>query len=198
MAPQSGTTANAANIVVYVSSTDAQSSFATAVNVSPKSIIGANIYAPNGTLLLSTGTTATGAFLGKRITIGRNVVLTLATAFSGSTPSSAAGVKNPGGETLADKGVPSKYVLAQNYPNPFNPSTQIRYGIPQMSLVTLKIYNILGQEVLTLVNRSQDAGYYEVRWDGTNESGMPLGSGLYFARIIADKFTDVRKMILMK
>ncbi len=93
---------------------------------------------------------------------------------------------------------PSVYILSQNYPNPFNPETMIKYQLPKTSNVTLKIYNILGQEIKTLVNEEQQVGYYSVKWDGTNNNGLKVNSGVYIYKIIADNFTDVKKMILLK
>lgn len=93
--------------------------------------------------------------------------------------------------------LPENYFLHQNYPNPFNPSTTIRYELPRASLVTLKIYNVLGQEVTTLVNKKSEAGRFEVEWDA---SGLP--SGVYFYRISVQSegknFVDVKKMLLLR
>lgn len=90
-------------------------------------------------------------------------------------------------------GVPAKYSLAQNYPNPFNPSTIINYQLSINSFVTLKVYDISGREVKTLVNEVKDAGYYSVQFDAKN-----LSSGTYFYKITTDKFSDVKKMIVVK
>ncbi len=89
--------------------------------------------------------------------------------------------------------VPSDYVLAQNYPNPFNPSTVIEYSLPKSGVVSLKLFNILGQEVQTLVNQTQDAGRYTVRFDGAT-----LSTGVYFYRLQVADFTQVKKMMLVK
>ncbi len=85
------------------------------------------------------------------------------------------------------------FVLEQNYPNPFNNSTVIKYSIPQEGLVTLKIFNVIGEEVAELVNETKQIGYYEVSFDAT---GLP--SGIYFYRIQASNFVDTKKMILLK
>jgi hypothetical protein len=90
-------------------------------------------------------------------------------------------------------GQPVAYKLAQNYPNPFNPSTKIRYTIPENARVTLKVFNILGQEVATLVNEHEVAGNYVALFEA-NE----LATGVYFYRLEAGKFTDVKKMLLLK
>jgi len=89
--------------------------------------------------------------------------------------------------------IPDKFSLSQNYPNPFNPTTTINYSIPKSGLVTLKVYNVLGKEVATLVNEVKNAGSYAV-----NFGGFELTSGTYFYKIEAGDFTDVKKMILLK
>jgi hypothetical protein len=88
---------------------------------------------------------------------------------------------------------PLKYALEQNYPNPFNPDTKIKYSIPDEGLVKIKVYNLLGQEVTTLVNNVQKAGRYEVVFNATN-----FASGVYYYRIEAPKFYSVKKMIVLK
>ncbi len=85
------------------------------------------------------------------------------------------------------------YQLSQNYPNPFNPSTTIKFSIPEKNMVTLKIFNVLGQEVKSLVNREYSAGSYEVNFDASQ-----LSSGIYFYSISAGDFHSTKKMILMK
>jgi hypothetical protein len=89
--------------------------------------------------------------------------------------------------------VPAEFSLYQNYPNPFNPSTKIRYQLPQESKVIIKIYDILGSEVITLLNEKKEPGVYEVDF---NVAHLP--SGTYFYRIVADGFIETKKMILMK
>lgn len=88
--------------------------------------------------------------------------------------------------------------LQQNYPNPFNPETQISFTIPQALMVSLKIYNITGQEVRTLVNENRSAGTHTVRWDGSNNQGIKVGSGVYVYTIRAGKFLQSKKMTFMK
>ena len=99
-------------------------------------------------------------------------------------------------------GVPKEYALHQNYPNPFNPTTSISYDLPISSDVTLKIYNLLGAEVRTLVAGTQETGYYQIVWDGRNGSGIPVASGTYTYRLVATSgsksFVQTHKMILMK
>lgn len=100
----------------------------------------------------------------------------------------------PGATSVSNESnIPLNFNLEQNYPNPFNPSTIISYSIPQSSFVTLKVYDIIGNEVAALVNKTQTAGKYDVRFDGSN-----LSNGVYFFRIEADNFISTKKMILMK
>jgi len=94
--------------------------------------------------------------------------------------------------------LPLTFDLKQNYPNPFNPSTVIAYQVPQNEMVTLEIYNTLGQKVRTLVNETQEAGQYEITWDGKNGSGNQLSSGIYLYRITAGNYVKVMKMVLLR
>jgi len=95
-------------------------------------------------------------------------------------------------------GVPDVFALHQNYPNPFNPVTTIRFDIPHESHVLMDVYNVLGQRVRTLMNGTMQPGFHAVRWDGTNDMGKPLASGMYIYRIQSSKFTSVKKLVLMK
>ncbi len=93
---------------------------------------------------------------------------------------------------------PVRYHLAQNFPNPFNPSTTIRYDIKKAGKVSLKIYNTLGQEVRTLVNGYRTAGNQTVIWDGKNNQGKSVSSGIYFYRLEAGSFVKTMKMLLVR
>lgn len=94
--------------------------------------------------------------------------------------------------------VPSTYALEQNYPNPFNPETRIRYQLPTTSNVVVRIHDVLGREVKTIVNREQQSGYYEATWDGKDEIGNAVSSGVYFCRIVAGGFVDVKSMVVVR
>lgn len=93
---------------------------------------------------------------------------------------------------------PKTYSLSPNYPNPFNPQTLIEYHLPQTSRVKLMIYNTLGQRVKILVNETQKAGTYQVKWNGTDDNGQKVSSGIYLYRIEMNHFTQTRKMLLLK
>ena len=87
----------------------------------------------------------------------------------------------------------SSFYLTQNYPNPFNPATTINYQMPELNFVTIKIYDVLGKEVATLVNEEKPAGNYQIEFNGAN-----LPSGIYFYRIQANDYVETRKMVLLK
>ena len=90
-------------------------------------------------------------------------------------------------------GIPNKYNLTQNYPNPFNPSTKIKYSIPQISNVTIKVFDILGNEIETLVNEEKHTGVYEITWYAEE-----IPSGVYFYQLKAGDFVESKKMVLLK
>jgi len=89
--------------------------------------------------------------------------------------------------------LPQKFVLDKNYPNPFNPTTIIKYQIPEISFVTIKVYDVLGNEVVTLINEEKPVGNYEVEFDAVG-----LSSGMYFFTLQAGSFIETKKMVLMK
>jgi Secretion system C-terminal sorting domain len=100
-------------------------------------------------------------------------------------PNSSTGIEEPP--------VPAAYALYQNYPNPFNPVTGVRFQVPGTSDVKLVVYDILGKEVAVLVNERKGAGQYEVRFDGAG-----LASGVYLYRLVAGKYVETRRMLLVK
>ncbi|HEY5533701.1 MAG TPA: choice-of-anchor J domain-containing protein [Ignavibacteria bacterium] len=102
-------------------------------------------------------------------------------------------VGNPSSITNLGTGIPTKYELGQNYPNPFNPSTSIKFAIPKASDVKITVFNMLGQVVSVPVNENKTAGFYEVKFNGSN-----LASGSYYYRIEAGNFLETRKMMLIK
>jgi parallel beta-helix repeat protein len=94
--------------------------------------------------------------------------------------------------------VPAEFALQQNYPNPFNPSTTVSYALPSVSDVRIAVYNVLGEEVATLMNGVQEAGYYTVQWNGTDGRGQHVTSGVYFLTMRAGEFTAMKKMMFVK
>jgi hypothetical protein len=96
------------------------------------------------------------------------------------------------------EGLPEKFELHQNYPNPFNPITTISYQLPKSEMVTLKVYNILGQEIKTLISEVKQSGYHSVQWHGDNTMGIRVTSGVYLYVINSPSHTMVKKMVLLK
>ncbi|MBD3217041.1 MAG: T9SS type A sorting domain-containing protein, partial [candidate division Zixibacteria bacterium] len=99
---------------------------------------------------------------------------------------------------MASAVVPESYELFQNHPNPFNPETEIAYSLPEETHVNIKVYNIAGQVVSTLVDKVMPAGKHKVNWNGTNQSGARVASGVYFYRMETSSFQKTQKMILVK
>jgi hypothetical protein len=93
---------------------------------------------------------------------------------------------------------PTVYRLSQNYPNPFNPSTIIEYEIPRAGMVTLEIFNLLGERVTLLVDEPKEPGFYQVVWRGTDDRNVTLATGVYFCRIRSGDFTSVKNMLLIR
>lgn len=93
---------------------------------------------------------------------------------------------------------PKRFELKQNYPNPFNPTTPITLSLPEDVAVNLQIYDITGRKVRSLVNEQLPAGVHQIAWDGRNDDGAQVSSGVYIYRVQAGKFTQNRKMVLMR
>ncbi len=102
------------------------------------------------------------------------------------------------GVNSVHNGLPTAYELGNNYPNPFNPTTQIRFALPQQSMAKLAVYDMLGREVCTLVDGMMNAGYFETTWNGKNNNGARVSSGMYMYRIEAGSFAASKKMLLLK
>ena len=94
--------------------------------------------------------------------------------------------------------IPEQFSLHQNYPNPFNPITTLRYDLPEDGLVNIIIYDMLGRQVKTLINQTQDAGYRSVIWDATNDYGKPVSAGIYLYQIQSGEYISTKKMVLLK
>ncbi len=115
------------------------------------------------------------------------------------------GITKQQAESTEQETTPSTYALFQNFPNPFNPSTEIRFQLPEASHVTVRIFNALGQEIRRLEERQYEAGMHSVRWDGTDNAGNPVSSGVYIYQLQAvdplngtGKFSQVKKMNLLR
>jgi hypothetical protein len=101
-------------------------------------------------------------------------------------------------EEISTEQLPEEFSLSQNYPNPFNPTTVIEFTVPSLSHISLVVYNLLGQEVTTLIDQPMSIGWYRASWDGLDENGHPVASGVYFYRMEADNFVKTMKMVLLK
>jgi len=194
--PAPGSVLTPSNIVIYIASNDFKSGFPHAAEIGLLATVAANIYAPNGTIMLNQGASVTGAFYAKVVRAATKVSISLASGFGAPLQSKAVPMSET--ENAQKPETPKSYALLQNYPNPFNPTTLIRYALPQQANVTLTVYNLLGQEVARLVDEVQRAGYHEVRWDSRNIHGAFVSSGIYFYRISAGTYTDIKKMILLR
>ena len=100
--------------------------------------------------------------------------------------------------SVEDVNLPTKFILYQNYPNPFNPSTTIKFKLPEDGFTTLKIYDLFGKEVATLINDKLSAGTYEVKFSSDDLKDKSLSSGIYFYQLKSGKYSDSKKMILLK
>ncbi|MBL7961350.1 T9SS type A sorting domain-containing protein [bacterium] len=149
------------------------------------------------------GILGTGPSLTKSYGPGFWLYLTVTSGTQTASTSLGVGECSGGGGGLEKRNgeasvIPDQFELSQNYPNPFNPSTTISFGIPEPSNVTLMIYNIQGQEVRTVFGNFLDAGYYDAVWDGKDDAGSQVSSGIYIYRLQAGKFTESKKMTLVK
>lgn len=98
----------------------------------------------------------------------------------------------------ATEDLPTAYALEQNYPNPFNPTTTINFALPKAGKVDVTVYNLLGQQVNNLVTGDMPAGVHSVVWDGRNQDGQSVSSGIYFYKITAGDFSQTKKMMMLK
>lgn len=115
------------------------------------------------------------------------------------------GTSNAAGTLNVDKDgdlIPRKFELQQNYPNPFNPSTTVKFAIEKTAFADVAVYNVIGQKVKTLAAEVLNPGFYSATWNGTDESGQAVTSGVYFVRMVAAgegaEFSDLRKLLLVK
>ncbi|MEO8168562.1 MAG: T9SS type A sorting domain-containing protein, partial [bacterium] len=189
--PAQGSPIDASDIIFYVGGSGKS------ITLGGNADIFANFYAPLGEIEVKEKTNVTGSLLGKDITVKENCQLTFAGTFAGLSKSSVTSWnQEPDGSS--SESLPTVFALSQNYPNPFNPVTTIRYQLPSQRDVSLHVYNVLGQVVRTLVQETQPAGTYSIEWNGLNDVGTSVGSGIFFYHIKAGDFTDTKKMILLK
>ena len=94
--------------------------------------------------------------------------------------------------------LPSRLSLIQNYPSPFNPETRISFKLAEKSHVSITIYDMLGRNIKTLINQTQDAGYRSVIWDATNDYGKPVSAGIYLYQIQAGEYISTKKIVMLK
>jgi hypothetical protein len=94
--------------------------------------------------------------------------------------------------------IPASFALHQNYPNPFNPKTEIRFDLPEEGMVELAIYNLMGQKIRTLTSNHMTPGYHAIVWDGTNDIGSQVATGMYFYSLSSRTFHSTKKMLYLK
>ena len=160
------------------------------VKIEQQSMVFVNFYAPDHKIELHKDVIFTGALYAWDVKVDQHSDLTLDSFFNIYESGLA---KQVAWSKPAIEWLPEQYVLEQNYPNPFNPSTTINYAIPNDGMVSMKIYNLLGQEVANLVNEFQEAGYHQVVFEAGH-----LSSGVYLAVMQSAEFIDTRKIILIK
>jgi len=184
------------------------------VNIKLGNANGQPLFATTGALLPTSGTIAKTKYrVGMRLNGALSAMpLQLSVDLKGLTP--AAGIFASLGhiydftktrtaalsrlEGREKESAPQAFMLFENYPDPFNPATTIKYRIPEVSPVVLKVYNVVGQEILTLVDQVEDAGSHEIRWDGRDRFGQTVPSGVYLYRLQVEKFSAVKKMLLVQ
>jgi hypothetical protein len=94
--------------------------------------------------------------------------------------------------------LPARYSMSTNYPNPFNPSTSLKFRVPKKGRVKIAVYDVAGRKIKVLVDGKYDRGEFTTTWDGKNESGAPVASGVYFARMESTGYSTVTKMVLLR
>ena len=187
---------SAAEIVFYIEGSTRKTD---AVSIGGSSTIDANFYAPFGSVTIKEKSAFRGSIIAEDVVVSEGCNLTLSSYFLVHSAGSGGGSQNSGSEeSMLGGDVPLSFALEQNYPNPFNPVTEIRYQLPAQADVRLVVYNMLGQEVRTLIQGVQRPGTYAVRWDGTNKNGQAVSSGIYLYKITAGSTVASRKMIFLK
>jgi len=131
--------------------------------------------------------------------VNHSLIIPITANFYAAPLDTFGSLRNPTAVHEAKKNlIPTKFALNQNYPNPFNPTTEISYDLPKTTHVRLTVYNMLGQKVATLIDAKMPAGSYQATWNGKDEFGRHVGSGLYIYQLEAGSFKATKKMLLMK
>jgi hypothetical protein len=155
---------------------------------------GGSAWSQQGDKLVGMGAVG-GAYQGYSVSLSSDGNTAIVGGYRDSSLAGAAWVYTQGEMAVEEQNLelPREFTLTQNYPNPFNPSTTIRYGLPNRSHVTLTVFNTLGQQVVQLVNGDMEAGYHEVKFDGSKRA-----SGVYLYRMQAGSYTSTRKLVVIK
>ncbi|MEM8486341.1 MAG: T9SS type A sorting domain-containing protein, partial [Bacteroidota bacterium] len=199
--PADASVADASTFVLYVEGMNGENGGLfekpAAVDLGKSAEVQVNIFAPNGSIVMNELVTATGAFLAKDVWLERNVSITLDSHWAADMSQATVAAANAGSDELlleqTAAALPEEYALTQNYPNPFNPTTTIPFSLPEAGHVTLKVYDMLGRLVDTLVDREMNAGYHNAAF---NARSYP--SGAYIYRLEVNNFASVKKMMLVK
>ncbi|MCK6558065.1 right-handed parallel beta-helix repeat-containing protein [bacterium] len=175
----------------------------TTMTIGKEAYVLGNINAPAATVVLSNNSQFRGTICAKALQVKRDVFF-LHHFSSGTLPGPGDLPKSIDGESEETAAVVTAYELAQNYPNPFNPSTVIKFALPQAGRVQLHIYNSAGQLVRTLANNEMAQGWHELTWDGRDQNGQTVATGVYLYRLTAQDasgtttFAETRRMTLVK
>ncbi len=188
--PSDNAPITAADIIIYVEGPNNNEDDEVGVKIGDKSLIFANFYAPSAKIEIKKKVDATGAFYASRVLVDKESYLILDSYFNLDNHGTA---KRTAWTKPEFKWLPGDFALEQNYPNPFNPSTTIKYAIPEPGMVHLRIYNILGQQVATLVNEHQDEGFHQVVFEANH-----LSSGVYLVLMQSGEFVATRKIVMIK
>jgi hypothetical protein len=191
--PANGSMIQPSDIIFYIAGTgDDDDDDENEVKFGKKGSVFATVYAPSSKIEVKEKTDVTGALYANEVKVDKEANLTLDSFFdlsgTGGSAKQMAWSSEPEFEA-----VPTDFALNQNYPNPFNPSTTISYALPDEGFVSIKVYDILGRQVASLVNRTQDTGRYQVRFDANN-----LSAGAYLYVLETPSFRSVKKMIFLK
>jgi len=166
----------------------------------------ANVYAPSGTIDISSKAMITGSLISRDVSLGSRAQVALVSGWDMPGVIYVPESSGPAAKMIVIDEIPeveevvdaAEFSMGQNYPNPFNPTTMISYNLAEVSEVSLVVYNILGQQIRVLVNHTQATGTHSIQWDGRDAIGRQVSSGMYIYRLVAGKNIATRKMIFAK